>query len=444
MIPRKVVTVMVIVILVVSSITALSLIEVGDPFGSDRTTVVTTFYPLYFFTSKIAGDRADVKVLIPDNAEPHSWSATASDLISVSSADMFVYNGAGFEPWATSFLGILPQNAVIVDTSKNVDLVLSEEIAELFDNATDTMAKGPFTDVVAVGVDGTAVPSVALGQGCYNITLLNNGTAYEGKFSLSVNQMNDFRLFFDSAAEITLTYENGTAVGLEANLGVIEGYEQFSESLFLELEPGNAIVTVKNCTSGQLHMTTVVPASEGGEGEHEHGLNDPHFWLDPVSAIVQVQSILSGLIKVDPGNATYYGHNADDLILKLQKLNDDYFTGLANRTKNAIITTHEGFNYLALRYNFTAYAAIGISADAMPSANDIANLCNLAKSLDLHYVFSEPVFSDTVIRTIAAETGTQVLVLDGAHGRTGVHAHMDYFQMMYANLEALKIGLEVR
>jgi len=70
-------------------------------------------------------------------------------------------------------------------------------------------------------------------------------------------------------------------------------------------------------------------------------------------------------------------------------------------------------------------------------------LANLVDQLQLHYVFSEPVFSDAVIETISMETGTQVLILDGAHGRSGVHAGMDYFEIMRANLENLIIGLEV-
>jgi hypothetical protein len=47
------------------------------------------------------------------------------------------------------------------------------------------------------------------------------------------------------------------------------------------------------------------------------------------------------------------------------------------------------------------------------------------------------------MHTVAAETGAGVLVLDGIHGRSGVHAGMDYFQIMYANLVSLSTGLEV-
>jgi len=59
-------------------------------------------------------------------------------------------------------------------------------------------------------------------------------------------------------------------------------------------------------------------------------------------------------------------------------------------------------------------------------------------------VFSEPIFNDQIIQQISSSTGTQVLVLDGVHGRAGIHKNMDYFEIMYANLEELKIGLEVK
>ncbi len=34
--------------------------------------VYTTFYPLYQFTQGIAGDAADVRILIPHNSDPHA------------------------------------------------------------------------------------------------------------------------------------------------------------------------------------------------------------------------------------------------------------------------------------------------------------------------------------------------------------------------------------
>ena len=176
----------------------------------------------------------------------------------------------------------------------------------------------------------------------------------------------------------------------------------------------------------------------------EVGTNDPHFWLDPLTAKVQVDNIAKAFIGVDPENATYYQANAVDLKSRLDQLDKDFQAGLEGRTKNDIVTTHEGFNYLAMRYGFEAHAAIGISGDEQPSVKDMARLTDLIVDLDLNYVFSEPTFNDAVIQQISDQTGTEVLVLDGVHSQSGINADKDYFEMMYANLEALKIGLEVR
>jgi zinc transport system substrate-binding protein len=278
---------------------AVSFSLVEAPSSDDgKLVAIASFYPLYFFSSQIAGDLADVRCLMPDNAEPHSWEPRPSDLMRTDRADIFIYNGAGFEPWVESFIGSLTNDAIIsVDTSQGIE-------------------------------------------------------------------------------------------------------------------------------------------------ERDEGA-DPHFWLDPISAKAQADNILSGFLEADPSHAAEYQANTNSLKARLDALDAAFEEGLANRTKNDIVTTHEGFDYLAARYGFNAYAAVGISGDQQPSAADLARLTQLVNDLGLAYVYSEPTYSDAVIETLARETGTQILILDGVHGRSGVHAKMDYFQIMYEDLEALRIGLEV-
>ena len=110
-----------------------------------------------------------------------------------------------------------------------------------------------------------------------------------------------------------------------------------------------------------------------------------------------------------PGNATFYRANAADLDSRLDTLNQAYIVGLQNRTKNDFITTHEGFNYLAKRYGLVDHGAVGISADAQPSAEDMGNLIKDVQTMGLHYVFAEPIYNDAVIQTIASDTHCTVL-----------------------------------
>jgi zinc transport system substrate-binding protein len=72
--------------------------EVGN--AERRVQVVTSFYPLYYFASRVAGDRADVTSMVPPGIEPHDWEPSAGDVTRARSADLLVINGAGFEGWA--------------------------------------------------------------------------------------------------------------------------------------------------------------------------------------------------------------------------------------------------------------------------------------------------------------------------------------------------------
>ena len=434
-------------LLILSTIAALFLIDFGEEEEDDSLQVVATFYPLYYFSKEIGGDRAKVTSLIPNNMEPHSWNPKPSDIISTSKADVFVYNGAGFEPWVGDFLDQLGDDVIVVDASDDVALGLSDEVEELYSTAELSLSSGPFFDAM-LSFDAPH-PQIELAEGCYNITFdicsWNNCTARGGSIWLNVSEEGDFRMFLDVSGDVKLLDENGTEVALEMKIGDVADHPTFKQGLFMELPTGLTRLSMNNTSSDKAHLVVLMPAEEGGEHEegHEHGLNDPHFWLDPLNAKVQADSIANAFAQADPGNATYYHGNAAELKQRLDELDDAFRTGLENRTKNDIVTTHEGFNYLAKRYSINAHAAIGISGDEQPSAQDMVRLTDLINELDINYVYSEPTYSDAIMEQISAQTGAEVLVLDGVHGQSGVNAEKDYFEIMYANLESLKIGLEV-
>jgi zinc transport system substrate-binding protein len=87
--------------------------------------VVASFYPVYEFTTKVAGDRAVVSSLVPAGIEPHDWEPTSRDVTRVRTADMFVINGAGFESWVDRM-----DAKAVVDTSEGLELEHDEGIAE--------------------------------------------------------------------------------------------------------------------------------------------------------------------------------------------------------------------------------------------------------------------------------------------------------------------------
>lgn len=61
--------------------------------------VYTSIYPIYDFTKKIGGNRIQVTCLVPPGADPHNWEPSPRLLARLQEADLFLYNGAGMEPW---------------------------------------------------------------------------------------------------------------------------------------------------------------------------------------------------------------------------------------------------------------------------------------------------------------------------------------------------------
>jgi zinc transport system substrate-binding protein len=90
--------------------------------------VYTSMYPIYDFTAKIAGDRAEVINLVPPGAEPHDYEPSAKDLVRLSESDVFIYNGSGMELWIEKVLDSLDTSKMqIVSMSDHVSLLSLEE-----------------------------------------------------------------------------------------------------------------------------------------------------------------------------------------------------------------------------------------------------------------------------------------------------------------------------
>lgn len=81
--------------------------------GSGKINVVTSFYPLYDFTQKIGGEHVQVTNLIPTGVDPHHWSPKSRDMKNVTNAQLFIYQGAGFEGWVDQFLKSISKDSSV-------------------------------------------------------------------------------------------------------------------------------------------------------------------------------------------------------------------------------------------------------------------------------------------------------------------------------------------
>ena len=95
--------------------------------GGGKITVITTLFPQYDFTRQIAGDRAEVIMLLPPGAESHVYEPTQADIIKIEKADLFIYTGRHMEPWTARIVDGLDGAVLVADISENITLYKSHE-----------------------------------------------------------------------------------------------------------------------------------------------------------------------------------------------------------------------------------------------------------------------------------------------------------------------------
>ncbi len=97
-----------------------------------RIAILTTFAPVYCFTSNVAGDVADVAVLLPPNAGPHDYSFSPADIQKIAQADIIVMNGAGLENWLQKGIRSAGRKGLlVVDTSEGINLITGLDVRPL-------------------------------------------------------------------------------------------------------------------------------------------------------------------------------------------------------------------------------------------------------------------------------------------------------------------------
>ena len=86
-----------------------------------KLSIVTTNFSTYDFAKQIVGDKANVVLLMEPGADEHSFEPTASDLIKIKNADIFIYIGGEMEKWSEKVL-----ESDTIDTNKTTIIKVTD------------------------------------------------------------------------------------------------------------------------------------------------------------------------------------------------------------------------------------------------------------------------------------------------------------------------------
>ena len=185
-------------------------------------------------------------------------------------------------------------------------------------------------------------------------------------------------------------------------------------------------------------------AHEHEGADHHHGDFDPHVWLDPENAKIEMEAIKDALCAADPENSTVFQSNYEKYAAELDALDKEYSDTLSPLPNRTIVVAHEAFGYLCDAYGLTQVGIEGLSPDSEPDPGRMAEVIDFVREHSISTIFFEELVSPKVAEAIASETGAQAKMLSPLEGLSDEQAAAgaDYFSVMHDNLAALMEALK--
>ena len=361
--------------------------------------VVTTTNIVADWVENVGGDNIDVFSLVPVGADPHTFQPGAKDVARIADADLVLSVGLSLEG---AWLKDLLENAAR-DPSSIV------EIGEIIDPLE--FREGNVEEVELLEELSHVVHEVEEGE-------ISPETGVEELKELLEAAEDEEEEFEDEEEELP-------AMVLDI-VGKVEGGQ---------MEAEDAIEAIEAITSG----------GEDEHAGHGHGVEDPHFWFDPLRVKLAVNDVAARLSVLDPDRGDTYRANASAYNARLDELHawTEEQTGTVPEERRLLVTSHDSFGYFADLYGFEVVGVVlSITTDVAPSAGDLADLVEEVRENGVSAVFGETTVSERLAKAVASESGAELVRLySGSLGPEGSGA-ATYIEMVRTNVgrivEALK------
>ena len=154
---------------------------------------------------------------------------------------------------------------------------------------------------------------------------------------------------------------------------------------------------------------------DGTEGIHFRMAEDEpdidrHTWLGSEGAQIMALHIRDALCGMDEANSAFYSENYSELAADIQREFGKLRTELEGLRGKTILVYHPAFGYFLDEFGIIQEA---IEADGKePSPRMLAQIIEKAKSEKVRVIFVQAQFPAESVRTIAAEVGAELVVLD--------------------------------
>jgi zinc transport system substrate-binding protein len=214
----------------------------------------------------------------------------------------------------------------------------------------------------------------------------------------------------------------------EADLFIANGYGM-EEFLGAPIRRANPDIRVVETAS------SVTPLRAAGG----HGEINPHTWVSPRNAILQVRAIEKALSAASPENEPVFRRNADAYVHRIEILAGEFDEAATHFRNRNIVTFHNVFDYLARALGLTVVGWIEETPGQEPSAGEMRALIRTIRERKAAAVFAEPQYPERLAAMVAGEAGVPIRILDPVSAGSAISS--TYEDIMRRNLRTLAEAL---
>ncbi len=162
--------------------------------------------------------------------------------------------------------------------------------------------------------------------------------------------------------------------------------------------------------------------------------DDPHIWLNPDTAIAQMEQICNSLCEIDEKNKDFYTNNLNRAKEKCNMLKEQIALAKPVTSSHTIITAHGAYAHLLDLLHVTQLSVEGIHSEGDPTAAQMAKIIDFARENSIKHIFVSPNENSKSAQGVANEVGAEIVYLDSLEVN---NQNGGYFNAMEKNINEI-------
>ncbi len=142
-----------------------------------------------------------------------------------------------------------------------------------------------------------------------------------------------------------------------------------------------------------------------------HIFGNPHYWLDPLNAVIIARNIKDHLSQIDPENKNFYENNFKNFATRIKNLTNELSTKYKNLKDLKVAVHHREFIYLINRFGLKEIVSLEEKMGVPPNASYLKKVVDIVKKEDVRIILIAPYNNPKYAEFIKNQTNAKVAVV---------------------------------